>query len=116
MRATESGIRLTGADAALVKGMLARGDRQHDIAAWFGVNGGRIAEIANGTKHKNVAAAPKQKLPPPGPYLAGRDAHAAMFALEEASRTINAALSLIRERAEKTTIVPYDSEVHVGAT
>jgi hypothetical protein len=106
MRATESGIRLTNADAALVKGMLARGDRQHDIAAWFGVNGGRIAEIANGSKHKNVTAASKQKLPPPGPYLAGRDAHAAMFALEEASRTISAALALIKERAELTTIVP----------
>ena len=39
-RAKSSGIRLTEYDAALVKGMLARGDRQHDIAAWFGVNGG----------------------------------------------------------------------------
>jgi hypothetical protein len=109
MRAAESGIRLSSADAAIVKGMLARGDRQHDIAAWFGVNGGRIGEIATGRAHKNVTAAPKEKLPPSGPYLAGRDAHAAMFALEEASRTINAALSLIRERAEMTTIVPEDT-------
>ena len=84
-----------------MKGMLARGDRQHDIAAWFGVNSGRIAEIAKGKVHRNVQAARKEKLPPPGPYLSGRDAHAAMFALEEASRTVNAALSLIRERGEK---------------
>jgi hypothetical protein len=28
--------------------MLARGDRQHDIASYFGVNGGRIGEIATG--------------------------------------------------------------------
>lgn len=107
MRATKSGIWLSAADPAIVKGMLARGDRQHDIAAWFGVNGGRIAEIATGKTHSSVKAR-MEKLPPPGPYLAGRDAHAAMFALEEASRTINAALSLIRERAETTTIVPAD--------
>lgn len=43
MRAEPSGISLTGTDAAIIKGMLLRGDRQHDIAAWFGVNGGRIA-------------------------------------------------------------------------
>jgi hypothetical protein len=41
-RAEPSGIALNGADAAIIKGMLARGDRQHDIAAWFGVNAGRV--------------------------------------------------------------------------
>lgn len=110
MRAAESGIRLSSEDAAIVKGMLARGDRQHDIAAWFGVNGGRIAEIATGKAHGKVQASGNQTLPPPGPYLTGRDAHAAMFALEEASRTINAALSLIRERAEMTSIAPDGTE------
>jgi hypothetical protein len=105
MRAAKSGISLSAVDAAIVKGMIARGDRQHDVAAWFGVNGGRIAEIATGRTHRSIKARTEQ-LPPSGPYLSGRDAHAAMFALEEASRTINAALSLIRERAEMTTIVP----------
>jgi hypothetical protein len=33
-----------------------------------------------------------------GAYLTGRDAHAAMIALEAAAETINAALSLIKER------------------
>ena len=47
-RASASGIRLNEGDAAIVKGMIGRGDRQHDIAAWFGVNGGRIGEIASG--------------------------------------------------------------------
>jgi hypothetical protein len=56
-----------------------------------------IAEIVTGKVHRNVQAAGKQKLPPAGPYLAGRDAHAAMFALEEASRTINAALRLSKK-------------------
>jgi hypothetical protein len=32
--------------------MLARGDRQHDIALYFGVNGGRIGEIATGDKSR----------------------------------------------------------------
>lgn len=72
-RAEPSGIKLDSADAALVKGMLARGDRQHDIAAWFGVNGGRIAEIATGARFSSVPATPAADLPPPGPYLSGRE-------------------------------------------
>lgn len=70
-RAQSSGIRLSAADAALVKGMRKRGDRQHDIAAFFGVNGGRIAEICTGEKFDWVAAARESELPPPGPYLTG---------------------------------------------
>ena len=46
-RAKPSGIILDETDAAIAKGMISRGDRQHDIAAWFGVNGGRIGEIAS---------------------------------------------------------------------
>jgi len=68
-RAQPSGICLSVSDAALAKGMLARGDRQHDVAAWFGVNSGRIAEIATGQKFSHVASAPAESLPEPGPYL-----------------------------------------------
>ena len=50
-KAEKSGITLNESEVALVKGMLKRGDRQHDIAAWFGVNGGRIADIAT---EKNI--------------------------------------------------------------
>ncbi|MDJ0627611.1 MAG: hypothetical protein QNJ44_05080 [Rhodobacter sp.] len=71
-RAEPSGIRLDESDAAIVKGMLARGDRQHDIAAWFGVNGGRIAEISTGAKFADVEPADMADLPPRGPYLSGR--------------------------------------------
>lgn len=71
-RAPPSGIRLNEDDAAIVKGMIDRGDRQHDIAAWFGVNGGRIAEISTGAKFKDVQPANASILPPPGPYLSGR--------------------------------------------
>jgi hypothetical protein len=97
-RAASSGISLDEDDAAIVKGMLARGDRQHDIAAWFGVNGGRIAEIATGQRFGVVKPAGGNRLPPPGPYLSGRDTavllHAlrkAQAALHEAERFITAA-------------------------
>jgi hypothetical protein len=61
------------ADASIVKGMAARGDRQSDIAAWFGLNNGRINEVIKAsTKHarqfRDVAPAPLHALPPPGPY------------------------------------------------
>jgi len=46
--------------------MVARGDREHDIAAWFGVNQGRIAEVKAGS-HGSIAAAPPEDLPPKGP-------------------------------------------------
>jgi hypothetical protein len=99
-RAEPSGISLTEAEAAIVKDMISRGDRQHDIAAWFGVNGGRIGDISTGRKFGNVEPEAADRLPPPGPYLTGRDAHAAMIALEAAAETIHTALSLIRERVK----------------
>ena len=70
-RANNSGNRLTENDAAIVKGMLIRGDRQHDIAAWFGVNGGRIGEISKGRKFLHVQPN-LHELPRPGPYLSGK--------------------------------------------
>ena len=59
--------RLTAADAAVVKAMLARGDRQSDIAAFFKVNAGRISEINTGKTFVTVTAA-NDNVPPPGPY------------------------------------------------
>ena len=97
-RARPSGIHLTEADAAIVKGMLARGDRQHDIASWFGVNGGRIAEVATGAEFSRIVAAPEDELPSPGPYLSGRAAHAAIAALAEAKAALVAAELVIRAR------------------
>jgi hypothetical protein len=57
---------LTDQQAGIVLGMLARGDKQHDIAAHFGVNGGRIAEIKTRQKYTHVNPAPATALPPPG--------------------------------------------------
>jgi hypothetical protein len=61
-----SGISLSNRDAGMVLGMVARDDREHDIAAWFGVNQGRIAEVKQGS-HGSIVAAPAHELPPKGP-------------------------------------------------
>jgi hypothetical protein len=58
-------VTLTVEQAALVKGMLGRGDKQHAIAAFFGVNGGRIAEVAKGKTHRDVQPASRADLPTP---------------------------------------------------
>lgn len=95
-RANPSGIRLSERDAAIVKAMLARGDRQHDIAAWFGVNGGRVGEIASGRSHRGVQPESGANLPPPGPYPTGRDATIALRALVAAKAAISSAEEIVR--------------------
>ena len=89
-RAEPSGIHLTEEDAATVKGMLIRGDRQHDIAAWFGVNGGRITEIATGKRFAEVEAQ-ASNLPPAGPYHSGRRSAEMERALEDALGALSTA-------------------------
>lgn len=67
---------LDDSEISIVKGMLDRGDAQHHIAAYFGVNSARINDIKyekNGIG-SSVSVAPVADLPPPGPYLAGRSA------------------------------------------
>lgn len=98
-RAKSSGIKLTASDAAIVKGMLQRGDRQHDIAAWFGVNGGRIGEIATRQIFRHVKPAKQEDLPPPGPYISGQEAHVAIQALNAARHAIDQAETLLKSRA-----------------
>jgi hypothetical protein len=71
---SEADMKLNDREIAIAKGMLKRGDRQHDIAAYFGVNGGRIAEIKSRHRGEGVHAADERFLPPAGPYLAGRSA------------------------------------------
>jgi hypothetical protein len=62
-----SGYTLVQSDAPIIFGMVARDDRDHDIAAWFGVNQGRIAEVKDGSKFGTPAATPASQLPPSGP-------------------------------------------------
>lgn len=48
---------LMNKDASIILGMVARGDKRHDIAAWFGENQARIAEVEQG-QYGNLTAAP----------------------------------------------------------
>jgi hypothetical protein len=50
---------LTDHEVSIAKGMISRGDRQHDIAAYFGVNGGRIGEISTGKRGKMSRRRPR---------------------------------------------------------
>jgi hypothetical protein len=95
-RAPPSGITLDETDAAIAKGMLTRGDRQHDIAAWFGVNGGRIGEVAAGRRFRNVKAAEPDDLPPPGPYLSGRETAVMLQTLGRAKLALERAEQMLR--------------------
>ena len=88
-KAAASGITLGYKETCVVKGMLVRGDRQHDIASYFGVNGGRIAEIANGSNvYPNAQPTSEVDLPPPGPYLT-------KFAVQSVIDTLNEAIEAL---------------------
>lgn len=107
--ARASGFSLTGDDVPFVVGMAARGDRNHDIAAWFGVNQGRIKEAKDG-KFGPPVAAPAHKLPPSGPPgVKGRRVRAAaQTALELLEGTedgrVGRAIKLLRD-----AIARYDT-------
>ena len=105
-RGKASGYSLNRNDVPIVKGMLARGDRDHDIAGWFGVNQGRIADVKD-EKYGAVDAASVEELPPKGPpgikgrrlrasvdealsALAKGDANAAMAVLQKAKQRYDA--------------------------
>ena len=66
-RASPSGYSLSAVDVPIVLGMVLRGDRKHDVAAWFGVNQGRVADAENGKYGGSGAAASADVLPPKGP-------------------------------------------------
>lgn len=64
---------LTTNDGKLIVGMAARGDKHHDIAAHFGENQARVAEVLSGQMFGPLAAAPADQLPPRGaPGIKGR--------------------------------------------
>lgn len=84
-------------ETQIVKGMLKRGDRQHDIAAYFGVNGGRIAEVRSGEcNYPHAEAMAEADLPPRGPYVT-------KYALEAVIETLNEAIEALElEEHEKS--------------
>jgi hypothetical protein len=68
-RASESGQHVTEEIASLVKAMVHRGDIKHDVAAFFGLNPGRVADVMKGRLFPSTRPATEVNLPPPGPYL-----------------------------------------------
>ena len=93
MRARPSGRRLSPEIASLIKGMERRGDRHHDIAACFGLNPGRIAQVLDGSKFPDAPRARANQLPPAGPYPTGLGAHIAVAALREAKTALTTAMT-----------------------
>ena len=104
-RAPQSGIHVEQWMVPLILGMVARGDRRHDIAAWFGINQGRIKEVEDGEFGTPALAKPNQ-LPPsgsPGPKARQiREAvHKAINILGTASSSeANAAEKILRASAD----------------
>lgn len=93
--------------AAMVKGMLARGDKQSDIAACFLLNGGRVSEINTGERFPGVAPA-KEDLPPSGPYASPydlwkskRELWRVRAALEAAEVAIQEAMVAVRKAEQR---------------
>lgn len=104
-RASRSGITVSPNELPLVLGMVARGDRRHDIAAWFGYNQGRIAEIEDG-QHGHASAAPESELPPSGsPGPRARDLR---IALEHVTDLLNADDHGEAKKALKKALKDFD--------
>lgn len=104
-RAERSGRRVRAADVPVIMAMVGRGDRRHDIAAWFGLNQGRIAEVEEG-KYGNPPLAIGAALPPegsPGPKaLALRGTVAKVIAaLEDPAADCAAALRSLKAAAAR---------------
>jgi hypothetical protein len=108
-RGKSSGIALTNNDASKVLGMVGRGDRDHDIAAWFGVNQGRVAEVKDGS-HGSISAAKAEDLPPKGPPgIKGRRLRASVgkaltMLAENGGAALPDALAILKDATNK-----YDS-------
>jgi hypothetical protein len=64
-KARRSGIVVTPEMVPLIRGMIIRGDRKHDICAWFGLNPARIKETTDGW-YGAATPAPENELPPAG--------------------------------------------------
>lgn len=104
--AKKSGIKLNKEDAAIVKAMLNRGDRQHDIASWFGVNGGRIAEISSKKKFSNVPLF-EGEIPPIGPYTSGKTA----FYIKSEILRIGSNLNRVKDSISRMTEDELSKEI-----
>jgi hypothetical protein len=101
-----SGYHLTNHDASIVLGMIARGDRDHDIAAYFGVNQGRIAEVKNG-EFGSTSAVPAEQLPPKGPP--GVKGRRSRYSLGEIAKALDAGDTSKAKDLVQQAIARYDA-------
>lgn len=53
---------LTAPMAAKIKAMVALGMMQHDVAAHFKINQGRVSEVINGKRYPGIPPAPQDSL------------------------------------------------------
>ena len=97
--------------AAFIKAMLARGDKQSDIAAFFRINGGRISEINTGQRFQSVAPAAAADLPPPADqspspfemWRMGRELWRVRVALESARDSVLEAEAAVHKAEQRVT-------------
>lgn len=85
---------LTTKDASVILGMVARGDKKHDIASWFGENPARVQEVIAGDYGNLSAAAPDQLFPKGAPGLKGRRLKSAVDKAVTALKTEDAKSAL----------------------
>jgi hypothetical protein len=99
-------MKITEDDAAVIKGMLARDDKQQWVVAWFGgdINPGRLAEINTEQRFAHVDPAPRSRLPPIGPYVSGQSAHRALLALGPVKAAVDRAIRELTVNALKTIL------------
>ena len=104
-KAQRSGITVNPSDVPLILGMVARGDRRHDIAAWFGLNQGRIKEVEDG-KHGTPSMAAASSLPPsgsPGPKARAlrRAIRRAYLSLQKSPPDTSAAMQELKKATDQ---------------
>jgi hypothetical protein len=105
--AKKSGLRIGKADLPIVLGMVARNDRRHDIAAWFGVNQGRIKDAQDG-RYGTADPAPAHELPQRGPPgVKGRHLR---DAVKNALALLKAGNAKAAEEALKAGAADYDAD------
>lgn len=97
-------------ETSIVKGMLLRGDRQHDIASYFGENAGRVAEVSTSDPKcawPNAKPTPEDKLPPPGPYLT-------KYAVGSVIDTLNEAIAAIEMAAAEEDVADVKAALELA--
>ncbi|HEX3665767.1 MAG TPA: hypothetical protein VHU23_11100 [Rhizomicrobium sp.] len=107
-RSSPSGYHLSTGDIPVVLAMQNRGDRDHDIAAWFGVNQGRVADAKKG-KWGKPKPAPAKDLPPKGaPGIKGRRLRDAVAVVAGILAATGADTGAKANAALKDAIASYD--------